>query len=65
MALDLDRLPKIWKLATSHNAGDAAKARNRTRAAIVERESKALADIPGLLRALEKAAKFNRPDMFA
>lgn len=54
MAIDLDRLGKIWKLTTSPNTGEAAAARNRAKA-IVEREGKTLADIPALLGKAQKA----------
>ena len=54
MAIDLNRLAKIWKLTTSPNAGEAAAARNRAKA-IVEREGKTLADIPGLLGKAQQA----------
>jgi hypothetical protein len=53
--LDLARLAKIWKLTNSPNPGEAAAARDRARA-IVEREGKTLADVPGLLRATQKSA---------
>jgi hypothetical protein len=54
VAIDLDRLAKIWKLTTSPNPGEAASARNRAQAT-VEREGKTLADIPGLLSAIHAA----------
>ena len=51
--LDLNRLAKVWKLTTSSNPGEAAAAWDRARA-IVAREGKTLADVPGLLRAAQK-----------
>ncbi len=57
--LDLTRLAKIWKLTTSPNPGEAAAARDRAQA-IMEREGKTLADVPGLLRTTQ-ASKATGP----
>ncbi len=53
--MNLALLAKVWALAGSANAGEAAAARERART-MVEREGKTLADVPGLLRGHAKPA---------
>jgi hypothetical protein len=53
--IDIERLRKVWALATSPNVGEAAAARDRA-AVLLARCGKTIDDIPDLLAAKTTAA---------